>query len=115
MADELNVKQIIDQAGSEVTIHLDINLTEDLKAEGLSRDLIRAVQNTRKNAGFNVDDRIHLRLESSSKEINQAISKFKGLIDAETLATGNLAGEGEHTEAAKINGQTVQIHLSRQK
>jgi isoleucyl-tRNA synthetase len=96
-----------------VKVVMDTNLTDELKAEGLSRDLIRVVQNARKQAGFNVDDRIHLRLESSSKEVNEAIKQFKDIIYAETLATGELTGKGEHTETAKIDGHQVEIHLSR--
>jgi isoleucyl-tRNA synthetase len=114
MADELNVKEVINQEGGEVPIQLDIDLTDELKAEGLARDLVRLVQNARKQAGFNVDDRIHLRLESSSKEVNQALKQFKDVIYAETLATGELTGRGEHAETAKIDGHTVEIHLTRQ-
>jgi isoleucyl-tRNA synthetase len=114
MADELNVKEVINQEGTEVAVQMDTNLTDELKAEGLSRDLIRFIQNARKNAGFNVDDRINLHLESSSTEVNTAIKQFKDTIYAETLATGELTGKGEHSETAKIDGHQVEIHLSRQ-
>jgi isoleucyl-tRNA synthetase len=114
MADELNVKEVINQEGTEVKILLDSTLTDELKAEGISRDLIRLIQSARKKAGFNVEDRIYLRLESSSQEINHAIEQFKDTIHAETLATGQLTGKGEYTETAKIDGHSVEIHLSRQ-
>jgi isoleucyl-tRNA synthetase len=114
MADELNVKEVINQEGTEVKILVDTNLTEELEAEGLARDLIRFIQTARKKAGFNVDDRIHLRLESTSKEVNTAVKQFRDVIYAETLATGELTGKGEHSEEAKIEGHSVQIHLSRQ-
>jgi isoleucyl-tRNA synthetase len=113
MADELNVKEISNQEGGAVSILMDTALTDELKAEGLARDLIRSVQSARKSAGFNVDDRIHLRLESNSKEVNEAIEQFKDTILGETLSTGELTGKGEHTEGAKIDGHSVQIHLSR--
>jgi isoleucyl-tRNA synthetase len=114
MAEELNVKEVVNQEGSEVSVQIDTKLTDELKAEGLSRDLIRSIQNARKNAGFKVDDRIHLRLETTSKEVNSAIEQFKDTIFAETLATGELTGKGEHAETAKIYGHSVEIHLSRQ-
>lgn len=113
MADELNVKTVSNQEGAEVAIRMDTELTDELKAEGLSRELTRFIQNARKKAGFNVDDRIKLRLESGSKEVNQAIEQFKDIIFAETLATGELTGEGEHTETFKVEGQEVKAFLER--
>jgi isoleucyl-tRNA synthetase len=75
--------------------------------------LIRIIQNARKNAGFNVDDRIHLRLKSSSKEVNKAIDQFKDTIYAETLTTGELTGEGGHAESATIEGKEAKIFLKK--
>jgi isoleucyl-tRNA synthetase len=115
MAEELNVKEISNQEGGEVSISMDTKLTPELEAEGVARELTRAIQNARKNAGFKVEDRIHLRLETDSKEVNAAVSKFKDLIDAETLATGSLTGAGEHTETVKLDGHQVEVHLSRNK
>ena len=113
MADELNVKEVINQEGGEVSIQMDTKLTPDLESEGLARDLTRSIQNARKNAGFNVEDRIKLRLESDSKEVNEAISKFKDLINAETLATTELTGEGKYSETVKLNSHPVTIYLTK--
>jgi isoleucyl-tRNA synthetase len=113
VADELNCKQIINQEGSQPQVTVDTTLTDELKTEGLARDLIRIIQNARKNAGFNVDDRIHLRLESSSKEVNKAVDQFKDTIYAETLTTGELTGEGGHAESATIEGKEAKIFLKK--
>jgi isoleucyl-tRNA synthetase len=113
MADELNVKEVINQEGSEITILLNTELTDELKAEGMARDLVRFIQSARKKAGFNVDDRIHLRLESSSKEVNQAIEQFRDVIYAETLATGELTGAAGHEESFKLDGHPVTAHLKK--
>jgi isoleucyl-tRNA synthetase len=115
MADELNVKDVINQEGSEMKILLDTSLTDELKAEGLSRELTRLIQSARKQAGFNVEDRIHLRLESDSNDLKQAIKQFKDVIYAETLAIGELTGKGEYAQTTKIDGHEVELHLSRQK
>jgi isoleucyl-tRNA synthetase len=115
MAEELNVKEISNQEGTEVKIVMDTELTDELKAEGLARDLVRSIQNARKTAGFNVDDRIQLRLESDSQEVNHAIKQFKDVIYTETLATGELTGAGEHQEKFKVEGHEVTAHLERQK
>jgi isoleucyl-tRNA synthetase len=113
MADELNLKQIVDQEGTEVKILVDTTLTDELKTEGLARDLTRSIQSARKKAGFNVEDRIYLRLESASKEIKQAVKKFGEVIYAEALAIGELTGKGEYTETTKIESHSVEIHLKR--
>ncbi|HEX5448081.1 MAG TPA: isoleucine--tRNA ligase [Candidatus Saccharimonadales bacterium] len=110
IAEELNVKEVIE--GSSVKLNTE--LTPELEAEGLARDLVRSVQNARKNAGFNVEDRIQLRLETESEQIGRAIEAHrKDMIYPETLTTGELTAEGDHSETAKINGQAVTITLKK--
>jgi len=68
---------------------LDTSMTPELEAEGLARDVIRAVQETRKNADFDVSDRIRLDLVFASTEDADAVgSAFdEANIAGETLAT----------------------------
>ena len=112
--EELNVKQI-EWTSEGPGIVVDTSLTPELKDEGLSRDLIRCIQNARKNAGFSVEDRIHLRFESQSKELTEAFNRFKGSINAETLTVADLENreEAEHTETLKIEGQEGTVWLKR--
>ncbi|MFT4156362.1 MAG: isoleucine--tRNA ligase [Microbacterium sp.] len=67
---------------------LDTTTTPDLEAEGLARDVIRAVQETRKNAGFDVSDRIRLDLRFDSAEDADAVALAFDVADVagETLA-----------------------------
>jgi isoleucyl-tRNA synthetase len=65
---------------------LDTRVTSELAAEGLARDVVRAVQQARRDAGFDVSDRIHLRL-SGDDSVRAAIQAHANLIKAETLAT----------------------------
>jgi len=114
IAEELNVKQVdIGQIGevAEVKAEMDLEITDELKAEGLARELIRFIQNARKNAELNVDDRISLRVESDSAAVKQAFDKFKDEIYHETLATSELDGDNGHTEEVKLDGHTVKIEL----
>ena len=116
IAEELNVKQVdIGQIGevAEVKAEMDLEITDELKAEGLARELIRFIQNARKNAELNVDDRIRLRVESDSAAVKQAFDKFKDEIYHETLATAELDGDNGHAEEVKLDGQTVKIKLSK--
>jgi isoleucyl-tRNA synthetase len=65
---------------------LDTEVTPELAAEGLSRDLTRAIQDTRKSAGLDVSDRIDLTLYFASKEERLAVEPFLDSVARETLA-----------------------------
>jgi isoleucyl-tRNA synthetase len=65
---------------------LDTEVTPELEAEGLARDVIRAVQDARKAAGLEVSDRISLSLSASDQDAESAIREHGGLISAETLS-----------------------------
>ena len=83
---------------------LDTTMTPELEAEGLARDVIRAVQDTRKGADFDVSDRIRLQLAFGSSEEAAAVASAFATADVagETLATSFrvLGGEGEELLAA---------------
>jgi len=82
--EELNVKELKD-GGDQVV--LDLRVTPALKREGMMREVIRNVQNARKQAGLNVDDRIELSLSTTDDELRKAIEEHGDTIAAETLAT----------------------------
>lgn len=78
-------------------IVLDTTVTPELEAEGLARDVVRAVQQARKDAGLDVGDRIVLRLGGDAAAV-AAIQAHRELIAAEVLATTLEVGEaGEGT------------------
>ena len=54
--DELNVKDVVEDASIEDAVQLDITINDELKREGMLRDLIRAVQDARKERGFSVGE-----------------------------------------------------------
>ena len=67
LKDELNVKEVIVERGEgELVVELDTQLTEELKLEGMKRELIRAVNNLRKEAKLTIKDKIKLEVQSSS-------------------------------------------------
>ena len=115
---ELNVKEVKISEGKEgilAHIELDTELTPELRAEGIARELVRAIQNARKNAGFNVEDRIQLAFETQTAELTDAFSQFKDTINAETLATAELSNreEAEHSETVKVDGEEATLWLKR--
>jgi isoleucyl-tRNA synthetase len=80
-----------------VTVALDVTLTEELKQEGVARDLVNRIQNLRKDLGLEVQDKITLLVSDSNPLVNASIALFGGYIQEETqaisLAVGKLEGE----------------------
>jgi isoleucyl-tRNA synthetase len=68
-----------------VTVAIDAELTDDLIAEGLAREFVNRIQNMRKDAGFDVTDRIVINYSGSGKII-EAVKTFSDYVSAETLA-----------------------------
>ena len=110
LCEELNVKTV--KLGKEFA--MDLEVTPELKLEGIAREVIRYIQTARKDAGLNIDDRIELTLVTSSDDIKQAIAKHGTVITDETLAI-NLSNNDEksYSTSTKIDGQDLQISLQK--
>ena len=83
----------------KLTVALDITVTEELKAEGVARELINRIQNIRKDSGFEVTDKIRAEIEQKPL-VADAIARFDGYIASQTLAV-------EVRPAAEPAGETV--------
>lgn len=68
-----------------LTVALDITVTDDLRKEGLARELVNRVQNLRKSSGFDITDKIHISI-LSQEEMNAAIQDYKDYISNQVLA-----------------------------
>ena len=71
-------------------VALDTRITEELALEGLAREIIRYVQDARKNAGLAVEDRIVLFLGTESPKLQAAIDAHRHTIAAETLVANGV-------------------------
>jgi isoleucyl-tRNA synthetase len=69
-----------------VTVALDINITDDLKKEGIARDFVNRVQNLRKEMGLEVLDKISIEVERDGEVVTSALTAFKDYISTETQA-----------------------------
>ena len=69
-----------------ITVAVDTTLTEDLKKEGIARDLVNRIQNIRKDSGMEVTDKIVINIQKKDAYIDSAISSFKDYICNETQA-----------------------------
>ena len=79
-------------------VALDLDLTPELEAEGVARELIRSIQDLRKSSGLAVEDRIELWLSSSIEPLRRAILEHVDVIASEVLATST------HTDAPSTDG-----------
>ncbi len=80
-----DIKGWLVENDNEITVALDAELTEELINEGFAREFVSRVQNMRKDAGFEVIDRIEIYFECGTT-LRNAISKMKQYIQSETLA-----------------------------
>jgi isoleucyl-tRNA synthetase len=112
-AEELNVKKVTTREGAELGITLDTVLTSELRAEGLMRDIVRFVQNARKEAGLSPDDRIKLWLVSDGEEVTTAIAAHADIIKAETQSV-ELATDGPRESVpVKVAGHELYIGVEK--
>ena len=75
-----------------VTVALELEITPELRLEGLAREIVRVVQDARKAAGLDVSDRIVLGLEAGG-DLSEALDAFADVIASETLATELVRGQ----------------------
>lgn len=76
----------------KLTIALDITITDELRQEGIARELINRIQNIRKDSNFDVTDKVIITLQKHA-EIDAAIANFKDYIAGQTLATDIILAE----------------------
>ena len=111
LKDELNVKKVTVKNGKgEIKAELDTTITEDLRLDGLKREIVRLVNNMRKNAGLTIKDKIILSWHSDSEMVKKVFKETAGELKKDTLSekiTENEAGG----EAVKVNGEKVRLGI----
>jgi len=113
-----------------VAVAISTRLSTELLREGLARELVHHIQNTRKAAGYQIDDRIYLRV-SGSPEVADMLAVHGDWVKKETLALGLDTGlaretteraggavvpmgvEGWFRDALKVNGLPVTVEVRR--
>jgi isoleucyl-tRNA synthetase len=112
LTDELNVKKV--QQGEELA--LDFQITPELRAEGLSREVVRFIQAARKDAGLQVDDRIAVDVTTENTELAGAVTAYADVISSEVLAADGLTVDGikyMYETTAKVEGNELVISLEK--
>lgn len=102
------------ESSGDMTVALETEITEDLRDEGFAREMINKIQFMRKDAGFDVVDRINVYYKASPR-LTGAIERFVAKIARETLAESVSSGEnaGELAREWDINGESARIAVER--
>ena len=96
-----------------VTVALDITITEELKNEGVAREIIKAIQTQRKESGLEITDRIQVQIVNSPL-VSSVVEKFGDYISAQVLANSiELVDSLEGALEVSLDGETVLLSLSK--
>ena len=103
-----------------MTLALDIEITEELRNEGIARELVNRIQNVRKDSGFEVTDKVDVTVYAGDGEINDingALAAYRDYVAGQTLAlsieTRPMEEAGENAVEAEWNETTIRIAASR--
>jgi isoleucyl-tRNA synthetase len=102
---------LIERAGTHA-VALNLDLDDELIREGLAREAVRAIQNARKAAGLNVEDRIALAL-GGDEDLLEAIRAHEAYVAGEVLATSVVFDGASPGEVAQIKGRELRIAVAR--
>jgi isoleucyl-tRNA synthetase len=97
-------------------VALDTTLDDSLIAEGAARELVNRIQNMRKDAGFEITDRIAIVYQAGAALADRLTTQQRYIV-TETLAEGWTAGSpaGDHSETLELNGEPITVAITRVK
>ncbi|VVB74496.1 Isoleucine--tRNA ligase [Candidatus Tiddalikarchaeum anstoanum] len=113
--DELNVKKVSFIKGKEIEVELDTKLTPELVKEGYARELIRRINDYRKELKLTIKDRVVLYLETSDKEIMDAFNEYKiDVLKSVQADKGEVKlPKGIDAKEVSINGKSVKFTIKK--
>lgn len=110
--DEINVKEVVIDNSIPALVELDLNITSELKAEGQARELIRGIQELRKQKNLNPSDIVNLKIKT--EQIGQdLVKKFEVEIKKTTQVRNISFGEIEEATIVKVDGLDFELNISR--
>jgi isoleucyl-tRNA synthetase len=110
--DELNVKNIICKEGEgDISVELDTNMTPELIAEGMKRELVRFINAERKNANLTIADRITLQIATESEAVKNAVKLFETDLKKDVLAEKIIIGSFEGGKEVDVNGEKAILKI----
>ena len=114
IADEVNVKKVEFEKGSEIKVELNTELTEELKLEGYLRELIRTVNSLRKDQGLTISDQINIFWQSDGQAIKKVLTGEKLATELKnSTLTQDLIEQIIDAKDLDINGEVVKIKIEK--
>ncbi|MEK9182986.1 MAG: isoleucine--tRNA ligase, partial [Patescibacteria group bacterium] len=111
VADELNVKKVeMNKKGSELKVQLDVEITPELKKEGLAREIIRVINQKRKESGLTIQDKVVVKYQADDKLLREVFAEFGEEIKKSVLAKKLEEGDGEETI---VDGKKIKIKIEK--
>lgn len=96
----------------KITVALDLTISDELKLEGLAREIVNKIQNMRKDNGYEVNDRITVKI-TPHQDIDSTLLVFKNYICNEILADDIILEKILEGEITDINGIEVKILINK--
>ena len=101
------------QSFGGMTVILDTVLTKDLLDEGIMREVVSKLQSMRKEAGYEVEDKINFFFEGD-EEIVEIIQKFEKVIKTNVVINKMICGKGgENVKELEVNGKVINLGIER--
>ena len=98
-------------ADGELLVALDVKVTPQLKAEGIYREILRHCQVLRKEAGFEVSDRVTISFETQSEKIKEVLNTYEKNIAQETLSEIKEITDPRETKEVSVDGESLKINI----
>ena len=98
-------------ADGELLVALDVKVTPQLKAEGIYREILRHCQVLRKEAGFEVSDRVTISFETQSEKIKEVLNTYEKNIAQETLSEIKEITDPRETKEVLVDGESLKINI----
>lgn len=99
-------------SAGKLTVALDVIITDDLRKEGIARELVNRIQNIRKSSGFDITDRINIKI-SDQEQIRSTVSEYKEYIASQVLADNIELGNVENGQEIDMDDYILQVSVDK--
>ena len=97
-----------------LTVALDITVTEELRKEGLARELVNRVQNIRKSSGFDITDKVNITI-LSNEAMDAAVAEYKEYISNQVLAASIEIADEAVSDAVELDFEDFKLLVKVEK
>ncbi|MFV0418451.1 MAG: isoleucine--tRNA ligase [Dysgonomonas sp.] len=96
----------------KLTVALDVTITDDLRKEGIARELVNRIQNIRKSNGFDITDRINIEI-SDKEQVRDTVSEYKAYIASQVLADKIVLADVKNGQDIDMDDYILQIYIEK--